>query len=127
MLRNRYRAVTTKQALMADQSSLASLSPNHTIPISSFFGSPRFFNGFQAMGHSETETMSPIPSSIHDIKPFSLVGNQFPQQFLRKQTLLGKIKPERHWSFIVLVCIISLNYIFSADLFCNNFQLTIRR
>ncbi|GMP34567.1 hypothetical protein CsSME_00007385 [Camellia sinensis var. sinensis] len=29
---NRYRAVTTKQALMAGQSSLASLSPNHTIP-----------------------------------------------------------------------------------------------
>ncbi|CAL5350703.1 unnamed protein product [Camellia sinensis] len=75
MLRNRYRAVTTKQALMADQSSLASLPPNHTIPISSFCGSPRFFNGFQAMGHSETEKMSPIPSSIPDIKPFSSVSS----------------------------------------------------
>ncbi|CAL5391599.1 unnamed protein product [Camellia sinensis] len=125
MLRNRYRAVTTKHAPMADQSSLASLSPNHTIPIYSFFGSPRFFNGFQAMGHSETETMSPIPSSIHDIKPFAR-WQPIPQQFLRKQTLLGKIKPERHWSFIVLVCIISLNCIFFADLFCNNFQLTTR-
>ncbi|KAI7997747.1 Uridine nucleosidase 1 [Camellia lanceoleosa] len=41
-LRNRYRAVTTKQALMADQSSLASLPSNHTIPISSFCGSPRY-------------------------------------------------------------------------------------
>ncbi|CAL5432999.1 unnamed protein product [Camellia sinensis] len=81
MLRNRYRAVTRKQALTADQSSLASLPPNHTIPISSFFGSPRFFNGFQAMGHSETETMSPIPNSISDIKPFSPVGNQFPKNF----------------------------------------------
>ncbi|KAI8015577.1 hypothetical protein LOK49_LG05G02208 [Camellia lanceoleosa] len=81
MLRSRYRAVTTKQALIADQSSLACLSPNHTIPISSFFGSPRFFNGFQAMGHSETKTMSPIPSSIHDIKPFSPVGNQFLNNF----------------------------------------------
>ncbi|GMP61504.1 hypothetical protein CsSME_00023943 [Camellia sinensis var. sinensis] len=78
---NRYRAVTTKQALMADQSPLASLPPNHAIPISSFFGSPRLFNGFQAMGHSETETMSPIPSSIPDIKPFSPVGNQFPNNF----------------------------------------------
>ncbi|KAI7984597.1 Glycosyltransferase-like KOBITO 1 [Camellia lanceoleosa] len=58
MLRNRYRAVMTKQALMADQSSLASLPQNHTIPISSFFGSPRFLNGFQAMGHSEIEINS---------------------------------------------------------------------
>ncbi|KAI7979042.1 hypothetical protein LOK49_Contig540G00001 [Camellia lanceoleosa] len=126
MLRNRYRAVTTKQALIADQSSLASLPPNHTIPISSFFGSPRFFNGFQAMGHSETETMSPIPSSIPDIKPFSPVGNQFPNHFPGNKHSWEKLNPERHWSFIVLVCIISLNCIFCVDLFCNNFQLTTR-
>ncbi|KAI8011695.1 Glycosyltransferase-like KOBITO 1 [Camellia lanceoleosa] len=90
----RYRAVTTKQALMADQSSLASLPPNHTISISSFFGSPRFFNGFQAMGHSETETMSPILSSIPDIKPFSLVGNQFPNNFSGNKHSSEKLNPK---------------------------------
>ncbi|PSR94809.1 hypothetical protein CEY00_Acc25563 [Actinidia chinensis var. chinensis] len=67
MLRNRSRAVTTKQALMADQSSLSPLSPNQARPISSPFNSPRFFNGFLTRSPSETCTTS--PNSIVDTNP----------------------------------------------------------
>ncbi|GMP90969.1 hypothetical protein CsSME_00041870 [Camellia sinensis var. sinensis] len=60
MLRNGSRAVTSnKQALMAEHSSLSSPSQNHSKPISSFFSSPRFFNGFLPKPPSETETISP--------------------------------------------------------------------
>uniref|UniRef100_A0A5B6YG64 FLZ-type domain-containing protein n=1 Tax=Davidia involucrata TaxID=16924 RepID=A0A5B6YG64_DAVIN len=76
MLRNGSRAVTSKQAIMADHSSLpSSSSQNHTRPISSFFGSPRFFHGFLAKAPSETETMS--PTSILDSKPFYAIANPF--------------------------------------------------
>ena len=67
MLRNRSRALTTKQALMADQSSLSPLSQNQTRPISSLFNSPRFFNGFLTKSPSETPTIS--PNSILDTNP----------------------------------------------------------
>ncbi|KAL7172407.1 hypothetical protein ACSBR2_031992 [Camellia fascicularis] len=70
MLRNGSRAVTSnKQALMAEHSSLSSPSQNHSKPISSFFSSPRFFNGFLPKPPSETETIS--PTSILGSNPFS--------------------------------------------------------
>ncbi|KAA8543259.1 hypothetical protein F0562_021246 [Nyssa sinensis] len=75
MLRNRSRAVTSKQAIMADHSSLPSPSQNHTRLISSFFGSPRFFNGFSSKSPSETETMT--PTSILDDKQFYAIANPF--------------------------------------------------
>ncbi|XP_047316595.1 FCS-Like Zinc finger 8-like [Impatiens glandulifera] len=47
-----------------------SLSQIHfTKSVSSFSGSPRFFNGFLTRSLSDTETMSPV--SILDTKPFS--------------------------------------------------------
>ncbi|XP_052169985.1 FCS-Like Zinc finger 8-like [Diospyros lotus] len=68
MLRNRSRAVTGKQTLMADHTSLSSPSQNRTRPNSSFFGSPRFFSGLQPKAPSEIETVS--PTSILDSKQF---------------------------------------------------------
>ncbi|KAL6500500.1 zinc-finger of the FCS-type, C2-C2 [Orobanche hederae] len=60
MLRNKPRAVTTKQALMADHQPSLLLSPttkNPSSPISSFLNSPRFFNGFLSKNlFSDTET-----------------------------------------------------------------------
>lgn len=74
MLRNRSRAVTSKQAVMADNNnnnnnpSLLSLSKTpSSSPISSFLNSPRFFAGFFSKNHSEAENgMS--PTSILDAK-----------------------------------------------------------
>ncbi|KAL3647861.1 hypothetical protein CASFOL_008829 [Castilleja foliolosa] len=73
MLRNRSRAVTTKQALMADQtSSLSPTTHKPTSPISSFLNSPRLFNGFFTRTHfSETET------SIINMSPTSILVNPF--------------------------------------------------
>ncbi|CAL5422158.1 unnamed protein product [Camellia sinensis] len=119
MLRNRYRAVTTKQALMADQSSLASLPPHHTIPISSFCGSPRFFNGFQAMGHSETEKMSPIPSSIPDIKPFSPVSS-----IQLRDDLLSMLVSGHETTGSVLTW---TTYLLSKKLYVSGYQLNQRK
>ncbi|XP_058191983.1 FCS-Like Zinc finger 8-like [Rhododendron vialii] len=69
MLRNRSRAVTTKQALMPDQSFPSPPSQNHTKPISSFFGSPNYLTGFLLKGHFDIDhTMS--PTSVLDAKPF---------------------------------------------------------
>ncbi|KAF7153470.1 hypothetical protein RHSIM_Rhsim01G0273400 [Rhododendron simsii] len=69
MLRNRSRAVTTKQALMPDQSFPSPPSQNHTKPISSFFGSPNSLTGFLLKGHFDIDhTMS--PTSVLDAKPF---------------------------------------------------------
>ncbi|KAJ0512645.1 putative Zf-FLZ domain, FCS-Like Zinc finger 8/MARD1 [Helianthus annuus] len=47
MLRNRSRAVTKQSPIMADhQTRSAPNTPNPTRSLSSFLGSPRFFNGF---------------------------------------------------------------------------------
>ncbi|XP_059658455.1 FCS-Like Zinc finger 8-like [Cornus florida] len=76
MLRNRSRAVTSKQKqpTMADH---ISPSQNHTRPpISSFFGYPRFFSGFLGNGHSETETTM-SPTSILDCKKPPAFANPF--------------------------------------------------
>ncbi|XVF32551.1 hypothetical protein REPUB_Repub17cG0092100 [Reevesia pubescens] len=75
MLRNRSRAVTSKQALMADHSSQSSPAQNYTKPISSFFGSPRF-KAFTAKGLTETDAIK-SPTSIIDNKPFFPFGNPF--------------------------------------------------
>ncbi|GMJ09106.1 hypothetical protein like AT3G22550 [Hibiscus trionum] len=75
MLRNRSRAVTSKQALMADHSSQASPANNYTNPIPSFFDSPRF-KAFTLKSHTETEAIK-SPTSILDNKPFFTFCNPF--------------------------------------------------
>ena len=69
MLRNRSRAVTSKQALMADQSSSqSSPAQNYTTPVPSFFGSSRF-KAFTTKSLTETEALK-SPTSILDNKQF---------------------------------------------------------
>lgn len=77
MLRNRSRAVTSKQALMADQTSLLSPNKNPSTPISSFLGSPRFFNGLLTKTLSDPETTLMSPTSILDTKNSSSFVNPF--------------------------------------------------
>ncbi|KAG8389327.1 hypothetical protein BUALT_Bualt02G0217800 [Buddleja alternifolia] len=81
MLRNRSRAVTSKQAsLMADHNNTSMLSsPTTTTPISSFLGSPRFFNGFltKNISDSENNTLTMSPTSILDTKNSSTFVNPF--------------------------------------------------
>ncbi|KAJ9696166.1 hypothetical protein PVL29_008420 [Vitis rotundifolia] len=55
MLRNRSRAVTSKQAIMGDHSSLPCPTENLTKPISFLLGSPKIFRGFMAKGLPEAE------------------------------------------------------------------------
>ncbi|KAK8588325.1 hypothetical protein V6N13_087257 [Hibiscus sabdariffa] len=75
MLRNRSRAVTSKQALMADHSSQASPAKNYTNPIPSFFDSPRF-KAFTLKALPETEAIK-SPTSILDNKTFFPFCNPF--------------------------------------------------
>lgn len=75
MLRNRSRAVTSKQALMSDQASFLSPTKNSPSPFSSFFNSPRFFNGFLSKSVLDAETMS--PTSILDSRNFSNLSSPF--------------------------------------------------
>lgn len=77
MLRNRSRAVTSKQALMADQTSLLSPTKNPSSPISSFLGSPRFFNGFLSKNLFDAEITAMSPTSILDTKNSSSFVNPF--------------------------------------------------
>ncbi|KAF3436277.1 hypothetical protein FNV43_RR23369 [Rhamnella rubrinervis] len=90
MLRNRSRAVTSKQALMADHSSQPPPPQNYTRPFQSFFNSPRF-RAFTMKGFSETDGFDLIsPTSILDNKPFSPLGNSsFP--YNRSQPMSPKI------------------------------------
>ena len=74
MLKNRSKAVTSKQAIMGDHSSLPCPTENFTKPISFLLGSPKFFRGFMSNGSPETEEAI-SPTSIFDTKPFS--GNPF--------------------------------------------------
>ena len=74
MLKNRSKAVTSKQAIMGDHSSLPCPTENFTKPISFLLGSPKFFRGFLSNGSPETEEAI-SPTSIFDTKPFS--GNPF--------------------------------------------------
>ncbi|KAK6260071.1 Zf-FLZ domain - like 1 [Theobroma cacao] len=75
MLRNRSRAVTSKQALMADHSSQSTPAQNYTRPIPSFFGSPRF-KAFTTKGLPDTEAVK-SPTSILDNKPLFPFGSPF--------------------------------------------------
>ncbi|KZV25448.1 hypothetical protein F511_17226 [Dorcoceras hygrometricum] len=78
MLSNRSRAVASKQTLMADQSnSLLSPTRTPTTPISSFLGSPRFFNGFLTKNLSDGEANVMSPTSILDPKVSSSFVNPF--------------------------------------------------
>ncbi|KAK4418290.1 FCS-Like Zinc finger 8 [Sesamum alatum] len=85
MLRNRSRAVSSKQAFMADHTSLLSPTKNPSSPISSFLGSPRFFNGFLAKTLSDADTSVMSPTSILDTKNSSSFVNPFAYE-----TLLSK-------------------------------------
>ncbi|PON94933.1 Zf-FLZ domain containing protein [Trema orientale] len=78
MLRNRSRAVTSKQqALMADHSSQPSptQNQNHNRTTPSFFGSPKF-RAFTKKGPFENDGLV-SPTSILDTKPFSPLSNPF--------------------------------------------------
>ncbi|XP_030948473.1 FCS-Like Zinc finger 8-like [Quercus robur] len=95
MLRNRSRAVTSKQSLMSDHSSQSSPSQKRTRPIPSFFGSPRF-KALIAKGLSETEaTMS--PTSILETPPFSPFGSPF--SYERNQPKSPKVVLEKKHSW----------------------------
>ncbi|XP_050237886.1 FCS-Like Zinc finger 8-like [Mercurialis annua] len=72
MLRNRSRAVTSKQALMADHTSQSPSTQNCPKPIS-FFDSPRF-KGFTFKSCPETE---PAISPTSILEPFSPFKNPF--------------------------------------------------
>lgn len=90
MLRNRSRAVTSKQqALMADHSSQPSPTPNDTKKApSSFFGSPKF-RAFTKKGQSEKDNGLVSPTSILDTKHFSSLSNPF--SYSRNQVTSPKI------------------------------------
>ncbi|KAL8100794.1 hypothetical protein AgCh_032875 [Apium graveolens] len=75
MLRNRSRAVT-KQSLMADHNSVPASKPKQTTPISSFFGSPRFFNGFFSKGVTSFEPVNK-PTLMLESPRFSNFGTPF--------------------------------------------------
>lgn len=76
MLRNRSRAVTTsKQTRMGDQSSKTSPTQDCTIPISSYFNSPRLFRGFTTKVTESEAVMS--PTSILGTRPIFNIGNPF--------------------------------------------------
>lgn len=74
MLRNRSRAVTTKQALMADHHSpTPSPTKDYTTPITSFFNSPRF-KALTTKTLFETESIK-SPTSILDKQTLFPFGN----------------------------------------------------
>lgn len=76
MLRNRSRAVTGKQALMADQTSQSSSSSSASSYTkshqNSFFGSARFKAFSSTTDHSVIS-----PTSVLDSKPFFSLQNPF--------------------------------------------------
>ncbi|KAE9453105.1 hypothetical protein C3L33_14980, partial [Rhododendron williamsianum] len=78
MLRKRSRA-TTKQALMADYSSIPSPTETNRKPTSSIFLSPRLFAGFASKGSSTSPDTESVlsPTSILDTKLFSALRNPF--------------------------------------------------
>lgn len=76
----RYRAATTKQALMADYRSLPSPTETYPKPTSSIFLSPRLFAGFGSKGFSSSPdaTESVLsPTSTLDSKIFSCLRSPF--------------------------------------------------
>lgn len=97
MLRNRSRAVTSKQALMADHSSQPSHTQNYNnkrTPIS-FFVSPRF-KAFTKKGFSENDDLV-SPTSVLDTKTFFSLTSPF--SHTKKQAISPKVFPgnKRPW------------------------------
>lgn len=98
MLRNRSRAVTSKQpALMADHSSQPSPTQNYNRKTPSFFGSPKF-RAFTQKGLSENDNLV-SPTSILDTKPFSPFSNHFSSYSRNQACTSPKILPgtKRSW------------------------------
>ncbi|KAI3469587.1 hypothetical protein Pfo_026250 [Paulownia fortunei] len=62
---------------MADYGSVQSPKINYRQLTSSFFSSPRLFNGFVSKGSNDTESIMSTPTSILDAKPFSALKNPF--------------------------------------------------
>lgn len=92
MLRNRSRAVTSKQqALMApDHSSQPSPTQNYKKTSPSFFGSPKF-KAFTKRDFFENDGLV-SPTSILDTKPFSPLSNLFSYS-MNQATIAPKIFP----------------------------------
>lgn len=97
MLRNRSRAVTSKQALMADHSSQPSHTQNFNRKTPSFFVSPRF-RAFTQKGFSENDGLV-SPTLILDTKTFSHFTNPFSSYKNGRKTTALKVFPEnkRPW------------------------------
>ncbi|KAK6940795.1 Zf-FLZ domain, partial [Dillenia turbinata] len=74
MLRNRSRAVTSKQAIMTEQNSPIE---GPTRPISFFFGSPKSPRNFIKNNFSETETLMSPKALVLDTRAFSVLENPF--------------------------------------------------
>ncbi|XP_057780803.1 FCS-Like Zinc finger 8-like [Salvia miltiorrhiza] len=110
MLRNRSKAVTSKQALMADQIPLLSLTknPSNTTPISSLI-SPRFFNGLLTKNHQDSETTLISPKSILDTKNSSPSAANNPFDFVKTPSKPHTICKQTETEAIGLALIDSLN------------------
>lgn len=74
MLRNRTRAVTSKQGLMSDHAPLSSPMEKHNRLTSSLFSSPRLFTALSVKGLTDSESLM-SPTSTLDSKPFSAIGS----------------------------------------------------
>ncbi|KAG2693677.1 hypothetical protein I3760_08G108300 [Carya illinoinensis] len=96
MLRNRSRAMTSKQSIMAaDHSSQASSAQKRTRPVAFFFGCPRF-RAFKAKGLSETQTVV-SPTSILDTIPFCSLGNPFTYDRSRSISAKSSSESKHSW------------------------------
>ncbi|PIA31728.1 hypothetical protein AQUCO_04900193v1 [Aquilegia coerulea] len=76
MLRKISRTMTSNQSFKAENASLSSPNDKQIKPISSFFGSPRFFTGFSVKTSSEIESAM-SPTSTLDSKSFCAFVNPF--------------------------------------------------
>ncbi|GAV87334.1 DUF581 domain-containing protein [Cephalotus follicularis] len=95
MLRNRSRAVTSKQPFMADHSSQSSPTENYKRTVPSFFDSPRF-RALTNKGLSQTEAMI-SPSSILDTKTHTLFGNPFGYDINKTKSPKVSLETKRSW------------------------------
>nr|KJB75842.1 hypothetical protein B456_012G060900 [Gossypium raimondii] len=110
MLRNRSKAVTTKQTLMADHSSQASPVQNCTKPIPSFFVSPRF-KAFTSKAFLNTDFLK-SPTSILENKPFFPFANLF---------VLDKNHPKSFFFSLLLLFLLLLFLFFFFFFFFSSY------
>ncbi|KAJ7977371.1 protein MARD1-like [Quillaja saponaria] len=96
MLRNRSRAVTSKQALMADHGSQPSASQNYTRALPYLFGYPKF-GAFTTKCLSGSEALRSPTSILDSSRPFSPSGHPF--SYDRRQPLSPKISSEQKHSW----------------------------